>query len=917
MIGKVTSVSARVVGDFASADATAGATTLFVFETSAFSPDGGTILIVDEVVNYSAIDSDLNSLTVSPLPSAVEADTPIQVYPYAESRWALVRSEDGSDGVFCKIPFEMQSFLVDGIREEGEEETAEYEFSAEEEQWVIVGIIDDVPMISSENIDSVPIFVPTEPPVESPAILHATGTTNGVVLHTEEVEPGTIIEFHVSTSSFVAVQGDLSTMVREAESQVAVVNALADGTPLLPDTDYYFQTFAYNVAGPSEAGPSAEVVGRLDLANLAELIIATIVAGWVLAGRIDVGQIFLTAENSNPAENGFFVKKYGGGFLLQIPSDGVTPIQATMQIVTDFINVQNNLSINGSAQLNGEMQMSNGVTNPTKSAILSKTYESVSTELPVNPTFGYLLSHGMCDWLADTDYFLTASIVGSGPLSARTTLFAFDKVTGEEHPSAGNLVTGKTWIDDISAISIATDGTHYYFLGWDDSRSGYYIFKIDSSYDKVGEIFVGATTLGVAPSTTTGALACYSGSVYMGWMTSAGDFKVRAWNTSTLAQSLAATTFDTFSTQRNVTAMMIGSFDGAPNRLYMGVESGLTNIRSYNLTTYAKDTTYEFYASNGNAKGIMYDTVSGRILTYDSDGTLHRYGEYPTAQTIKVKYAWLDDDATGGTHETLPTTETTFTLNSRGVLAVDLTDTPPDINNTDPFNTDKANKAAVYLTRDNWTTTRRAVFDGSEDWSREYSEIDSLATGTPKATNEFLTAATSTPGRFFSAATDGTDPLIDLKGSGEFRVGSYTSARHHSRRTRSADLTVATATSTDINFNSNIVTEGVTWDGANTRWQVNKPGVYLCSGEISWQDGNATGRRTLILRRYTGGAWVTIAAHDLPANAQFVTNHISVPVECEEGDYVLFQAFQNSGANRTVSGTDAQRCFGSVSFMGS
>jgi hypothetical protein len=271
--------------------------------------------------------------------------------------------------------------------------------------------------------------------------------------------------------------------------------------------------------------------------------------------------------------------------------------------------------------------------------------------------------------------------------------------------------------------------------------------------------------------------------------------------------------------------------DGGTERLYVAYRNGPGEVSAFLTSSYAASSAYYFKKPDSVPIGMFYDSNEGERVVVGGDGSFYTMGKYVTDTTIKTKLSWLDDNATGGTHETMPGPEKVYVLPACKWLTGSVP-TPPDLSNTDPSNTDKANKVALYLTADNWSTTYRVVFDGTEDWSESWQTLVGLSSGTPKVTNEFTTSTVATPGRFRSTKTDADGPLIDLYGSGAWRLAPFSSVRCFSRRYRTSNL--ALSGTTKIGWGGNAETTGITWDSTNDRWVVQRAGIYYVEATVNF-----------------------------------------------------------------------------------
>jgi hypothetical protein len=122
--GTVLDVSTVNVGTTFVAAASIGATTLFLEDVSMFSDLGGQVLITDDPFVYTAINPDLNTMTLlTGLTVAAAIDDRVEIWPPAPVRSAMVQFGVEGEAVRVTIPH-FFSGLPDGVRDVDEREAA-------------------------------------------------------------------------------------------------------------------------------------------------------------------------------------------------------------------------------------------------------------------------------------------------------------------------------------------------------------------------------------------------------------------------------------------------------------------------------------------------------------------------------------------------------------------------------------------------------------------------------------------------------------------------------------------------------------------------------------------------------------------------------------------------------------------------
>lgn len=133
---RVADVTTTSVGTELTADASSGATSITVKDTSRFCPGGGKVVLNDQTLVYTALDDDSGELTLStPLDDDAEQGDAVSTYdpksskPLKERR-AKLSTEDGEDEgdpLDAELDAAVSPQLRDGTRAAGEGELVEYE----------------------------------------------------------------------------------------------------------------------------------------------------------------------------------------------------------------------------------------------------------------------------------------------------------------------------------------------------------------------------------------------------------------------------------------------------------------------------------------------------------------------------------------------------------------------------------------------------------------------------------------------------------------------------------------------------------------------------------------------------------------------------------------------------------------------
>lgn len=135
--------------------------------------------------------------------------------------------------------------------------------------------------------------------------------------------------------------------------------------------------------------------------------------------------------------------------------------------------------------------------------------------------------------------------------------------------------------------------------------------------------------------------------------------------------------------------------------------------------------------------------------------------------------------------------------------------------------------------------------------------------------------------------------------------------------THSGNLTISTATWTDLNFNTERFDTDAFHDTATNNQRLTVPtgkgGKYLVTGGVEFAN-NATGYRALAIHKNGSTFERVVTANAVSGNETWLS--IAAQLELAAGDYVTLRVFQNSGGNLNVQKQSNYSPEFSVTFMG-
>lgn len=811
MQGLLTEVIETNRGSQATAAVAAGGTVIPVEDVSDFPETGGTVDIAGARYEYATVTPGDAGLvfgegTSEPdpaNPTETPADSPLPATPASAGTLTLtapltadVTEDDPVQLIIGAEPASDAYAVVDLLAGEGDApeggDTVQVPITYADRAMFLVGpydpplaiTVDDAlttvltvpgarPTIDGGTIINLPDDqLPTEPPVDSPAV-EVHGTADALVVEVlGDYAGSTTLEFHISTTpDFVPTAETLSGTSRSAVFVITEI-PVSDGAGgitrnrLQPDTTYYVRTVATNVVGAAAPGPVAS--GVLDPSVVSEIVTARLVAGFVLAGSIQAGNITI-----NPT-TGITIPQSNGG-VIHFPADG-SPADVDAHINARSLNVENDLSINGYGELAGDLQMIRGVSTPTSAPAIAtniplldlptthsgsgSTGICAAAEVTTDDDHLYImrgLQQVASVHIGTNDAYTVRTITG---MESGETIAGIDVAPGpggvyKMFASTVSMTDGTARIRRISLDTWAVEGTR--------------VVNAASDWNDYAYI-AGNVVAYTVYNTSTGAITGIRAKAYDLTQASMPQIGSEMVITSTAFRLLgAALAGSTLLVWRNDTTSTIFAWT-------MAINAGANTATATRATT--GDIATPVSLDGTSLLGFCSDKAStapgeGTFAVVSSDKKRVYHMAPPGSITLKMGYTWYDSDTNGGTHES--DLSPTKTLTIPGGRWPTITFPPaPEVSITDPGRVDKANRIGVYadlggtMRRQEYLPIGKTGYQGTEAWWYR----SPLNGGTAPATNQFLTSASS-PGRIWSGAADSTTaPLVDLKGDGTARLGN-------------------------------------------------------------------------------------------------------------------------------------------------
>lgn len=775
MIGTVYEVSDEVLTAELVVSASSGEEILWVNDVSQFSElsQGGGTLRINWVDSYDYLDIDPLTgeiFLADPLTDDYALWVKVQPMPEARQKTAMVMlagsQEDAIDAV---VTHSLYDRIATGIRAEGLQEVVQVDLV--NRRYTVIDVLDRSPVIDSSFLDEIPLS-DGDAPATSPTP-DAIGGIGSIFVRWTAIANADPVTYDVHVSATTGFTPNGGNLYASTDATSINVRNLPGGGALTYGTDYFFKIIARDDDGAAAASSQ-------DSAQMMQVSGPDVSAAYVYAGNLFAGQILsdelqatLTITGMlKTATSGRRVELDASGLRLY-SSDGITrtvdfptAVDQVAQIVAKMtatsLTVQKDFNLLGeSNQIKGTLTLAEGIVPPTVSPSVSYSHEFVGFR-PLD--FGSI-HYGLTTHLSDATLLLSAhAFFGAG-------ISAIVRATGAA--SAFPLWVGtKPWQAGFNAIGgITTQSGKYFILGFDSDRSdGYYLYRLNSTFDLEAELFLGVSSLfpgrPVVGNDGTNVLVALA--------VPDNTIRVVPINPSTLVVGTQTDyVFNSiFSTPLHYVGK--GSFAYGATRLVVGVEGygNFVYLPGTAPTGGAVQAGNTFIrANNSSVRGLWWDGT--RFWSHNADGTTWKHGVSIVVQSSTSTYTWYDGDTSSGSlvHETLPSPVTAFNWPAGTFLNV-RTEEAPDSGVTDALQRDKANRVGVYV---GVATPRRLQsylgVDGDGRTIRNLI-LDTANTGSatePTAPNGFA-GATNSPGTFqtFGASTS---KGVKITGDGSMVLG--------------------------------------------------------------------------------------------------------------------------------------------------
>lgn len=907
VFGVVLSVSTRVFGSALEADAPAGVVSLTVSDPLDFAAAGGTLLVGEQTLTYTAVDYTTGVLALAAATTVARAEGDrVELVPRTVEKRAEVAQDGSGEPITATVPHALTDVhaLRDGIRASNAREPVTLRRLGDGSYEVAnvegVPLLRDGSYLDPATLPATPTATDGLPPASSPALVVVPAIGAIAFGWAPVANPDSVTyALHVSAVPGFAVSA--ATRFSAGASSPTWVRTLPDGTPLAQDTTYFARLVASDADG--SAAPSPEVSGQLAKVNSPDIAANAVTTAHLVANAVTAEKLSAVLVLASLIASALTGQRWEGDVdgIRGYRADGsvffnMAPAQAL--VLADGLFRAINLTVTGGASLGGVTEVAKGgALRLTKGTTAPANAPTVTLDYP-NLRFTDDGKWGdRSGWATDGTYWYTARVVsglawvekwsaGGTLVASMNTTFAADRWLGGVAVSGGSvfLVTSYTGLGIVfnRVVRVSPDASGYLdFADWPGANG-----------DRVPAI-------GVDPA--TGELLIAQS------RTSDDKVRIRRYTyTNAPAGSITATltagTFvDTAATDiGDLAGVAYGSFDLGANRYVYAKRSGVANQTVRVLDTAGvRQPAQEWLtgAGAGAAKGFTWDGAAFRSI--DLAG---RQRTYTGIQLDTIYFSSTLRSATAETDQS-PRAMLTGTRRTRATVTTSSIETTGDPN--DP------NAVSIYA---GTATTRLNMWRQSAPANTVTTvALTTIATTgvNPPLTNGFgsgIPAVLQTWDAQTMIDAVGAIPASPFRNSVDARVTLQTHPEWSCLVSRAAAQTLVTNTDTAIAFDtegedaSNIHAAGLFTVPAGTGgvWRMTASVTYAASG---------TGRRIFGMNRNSS---VGVGTNNLlsviaASAATSAATAVALPWEGRlvAGDVVRLWGFQNSGANLDISNAQA------------
>jgi hypothetical protein len=266
MIATIYEVTEEQLGSTTAAAALIDDEWLIVNSVDDFSEQGGSLLVLGQLVLYTAIDPLTHQVfLLDPLDINVPVDTPLRPQPQGTVKTALVKSQFSTeDGLFANVPQNLYDKVKSGVRREEDREVVTLEIV--NGRWTITDILNRAASVEYQYVTPSTDGVA---PVTAPSVDALAGINSIFVVWTKVTNPDPVL-YDVAMSTSSGTLPDSAPQYPGVSGLTIVVSSFPDGTPVSTSAPTYFWVRAVDDdgAGPWSTIASTTALEGVDLTGL-------------------------------------------------------------------------------------------------------------------------------------------------------------------------------------------------------------------------------------------------------------------------------------------------------------------------------------------------------------------------------------------------------------------------------------------------------------------------------------------------------------------------------------------------------------------------------------------------------------------------------------------------------------------------
>lgn len=696
--GQVVSVDRRTFGSQIHADTATAETTLTVDDAADFDEDGGTLVINDQVIAYTAVDDDTGDITLAAGldDDALEGDA-VEIYDpaigavFSELVAVLAVDDDldNTEPIEATVPNALADRLPEGVRGD-DGESVSIIWDDDDDEWLVQDILGQPARIDGNFLATGTVPPPTDNVVPGPPTNLTTIPALGLVFvrwtpPTANADGGpqadaASYKVYVGAAGETTVAQDGAHLLAETSGTMIAATTLADGTPLAyEDADGNVLDYPFAVSAVDNDGESVlsdVVVGHMDKTGAADLIVGDVLAA-VIEAIVVRGEVFST--RARDAGTGDLI---GPGWTMDATSiteyDQLGDAQTELKLGTSTF--RGNAVIDFLTVLLGATFDADVTVTPGHTLALGGGAAGVSNPgTPPTYAIGYATQQFTNDirwgnrlgWSTDGTYWYTArSDSGRVYVEKWDASGAEDASFAIENPA------------DLTVHGSCVGGSAFYIVVR-TSTGAWHIYKVDLATFAAASVNVLSGTTAQMPDGSTRGVALGYDSVTSELLlaqsraTNSDKVRIRRYTyaTSTWGSSVDSTHSYAF----NLSHILYGSFDLGASRYIFGAFTSSGNAQVINTSGVLQTTEQWPFNIAAGLRGMDYASsaftamsASGLAQTYET-GSGNRWTT-STDATWYAAYAW-----TNGSDHTATSNYVTIPMLKRARLTVTTPNLPAGV----------------------------------------------------------------------------------------------------------------------------------------------------------------------------------------------------------------------------------------------